>query len=371
MSDEVLASMISQYLSIAGQYTSFSWQGGEPLLMGLDFYKRVVELQQEYGYSGQYVGNSIQTNAILITPELAKLFHDYNFLLGVSLDGPKEIHDYYRQYHNGNGTFDRVMDSIEILKAHNVEFNILAVVNELTAKKADEIYSFFLDKGFYFLQFIPAVDFDAETGEPMGYSVKPDDYGEFLCKLFDKWYNNGNPVVSIRTFDNIATIYAGIKSEACVYMKECGNYAVIEYNGDVYPCDFFVEEGLKLGNIIETPFREIISNQKMRVFSRSKCSDSFEKCSDCEWEYICHCGCQHYRYKDGMDYLCESYRQFFAYADERLKILGERIKRQRQMEMAQRLRRQEIQTNVTKTVNRNDPCPCGSGKKYKKCCMGK
>lgn len=370
MTDKVLESMISQYLSIVGQYTSFSWQGGEPLLMGLDFYKKVVEYQQRYGYSGQYVGNSLQTNAILITPELAKLFHDYNFLLGISLDGPKELHDYYRQYYDGNGTFDKVMESIKILTAYKVEFNILSVINDLTVKKPDEIYDFFFDNRFYFMQFIPAVEFD-NNGQPTEYSVKPNDYGNFLCKLFDRWYNNGNPTVSIRTFDNIVTIYAGIRSESCVYMKECGNYAVIEYNGDVYPCDFFVEEDLKLGNLMETPFKEIINNPKMQSFSKMKCNDSYKACQDCQWEYICHCGCQHYRFQGEMDYLCESYRQFFDYADKRLKILGEKIKRQRETEMVQRLHQQEIQNNTAKIVNRNDPCPCGSGKKYKKCCMVK
>jgi uncharacterized protein len=222
-----------------------------------------------------------------------------------------------------------------------------------------------------FTAFSLRTEFDIETGQPTEYSVKPDDYGDFLCRLFDRWYNNGDLIVSIGTFDNIAIIYAGIRSVACIYMKECGNYAVIEYNGDVYPCDFFVEENLKLGNIMETPLKEIVSGQKMQAFSKLKCNDSYEKCLSCEWEHICHCGCQHYRYQGGMDYLCESYRQLFAYADSRLKILGEKIKRQHAMEMEQRLIQQEKEAIITKTINRNDPCPCGSGKKYKKCCMVK
>lgn len=365
MSDEVLTNTISQYLDITGQYGAFSWQGGEPLLMGVDFFKKVVSLQQVYGYKGQYVGNSVQTNAVLITDEFAKLFSEYNFLLGISLDGPKEIHEYYR----GKGTFQKVMQGINILRNHKVEFNILAVVNDQTVQKPSELYNFFLENKFYYLQFIPAVEFDKETGKPTEFSVNPKEYGNFLCQLFDLWYNNGNPIVSIRTFDNIATIYAGIRSEACIYMKECGNYAVIEYNGDVYPCDFFVEEPLLLGNILRTPLKEIIKSQKMRDFSREKCNfDAFDDCKNCVYEFICHCGCQHYRYNNEMDYLCPAYKEFFAYTENRFKILAERLK----IQLAhQNQRRQFLSEKPQKMPDRNDPCPCGSGKKYKKCCMPK
>ncbi|HGE72451.1 TPA: anaerobic sulfatase maturase [Candidatus Poribacteria bacterium] len=363
MGDEVLLSMISQYLNITGQYGAFSWQGGEPLLMGIDFFKKVVSLQQVYGYRGQYVGNSVQTNATLINDDFAKLFHEYNFLLGVSLDGPSELHEYYR----GKGTFQKVMDGINILRNHKVEFNILSVVNDQTAQKADVLYKFFLENKFYYLQFIPAVEFDRSNGQPTDFSVNPKDYGNFLCQLFDLWYNNGNPAISIRTFDNIATIYAGIKSEACIYMKECGNYAVIEYNGDVYPCDFFVEEPLLLGNILETPLKEIISSQKMRDFSSQKCNfDIFEDCKNCAYEFICHCGCPHYRYNNEMDYLCPAYKQFFAYTESRFRVLANRIKIQYAYQNQQS---KFLSEKPQKTPERNDPCPCGSGKKYKKCCM--
>ncbi len=363
MSDEVLNTIISQYLDITGQYGAFSWQGGEPLLMGVDFFKKVVLLQQTYGYKGQYVGNSVQTNATLINDDFAKLFHEYNFLLGISLDGPKEIHEYYR----GKGTFQSVMEGISILKKHKVEFNILSVVNDLTSQKADVLYKFFLENGFHYLQFIPAVEFDKTSGQPTDFSVSPKDYGDFLCKLFDLWYNNGNPVVSIRTFDNIANIYAGIRSEACIFMKECGNYAVIEYNGDVYPCDFFVEEPLLLGNILKTSLIEIINSQKMLDFSRKKCNfDVFEDCKTCDYNFICYCGCQHYRYNDKMDYLCPAYKQFFSYTEIRFKMLAERLKTQIARQNKQN---QSLAKKNQKVPERNDPCPCGSGKKYKKCCM--
>lgn len=368
MSDKVLASMISQYLSFAGPYTSFSWQGGEPLLMGIDFFKKVVEFQKMYGYSGQYIGNSVQTNLTLITEELAELFHKYNFLVGVSLDGPQEYHDYYRKNSAKNGSFTKVMEGIKILQSHNVEFNILAVVNNFTVKKAKETYSFFTENGFQFLQYIPAVEFD-DRSVATEFSVTSEDYGNFLCQLFDIWYNKGTPIVSIRTFDNIASIYAGIPSEACVFKEECGSYAVIEYNGDVYPCDFFVEESLKLGNLLETPLKQIIQGQKMRKFASNKKDIS---CIDCKWEYICHSGCQHHRKSGKRDYLCDSYKQFFSYSESRFKILGEKIKRQYMERMSLRQNdssKSYISTINRNTIGRNDLCPCGSGKKYKKCCM--
>ena len=361
MSDDVLASMISQYLSFAGQYTSFSWQGGEPLLMGIGFFRRVIELQQMYGYSGQFMGNSVQTNATLLTPDLAELFHNYNFLVGVSLDGPEEYHDHYRKRPGGHGTFHQVMEGAQMLREYDVEFNILSVVNDLTVRKPDEIYSFFLENGFHFLQYIPAVEFDRETGRLLGFSVTPEDYGNFLCRLFDLWYNNGQPAVSIRMFDNIASIYMGRESEACVYKDKCGTYAVVEYNGDVYPCDFFVEEPLRLGNLMDTPLSEIIASPGAQAFNRRK-SQNHPQCRECKWGFICRGGCQHYRDDTGNDYLCSSYKQFFAYSEDRFKTLAQRLKRQQAIE-------RQNTAEIRRAIGRNDPCPCGSGKKYKKCCM--
>jgi uncharacterized protein len=373
MNDDVLESMIKQYLGFAGKYTSIGWQGGEPLLMGLSFFKRVLEFEEMYGYNGQYVGNNVQTNATLVTPGLAELFHNYNFLLGVSLDGPQEYHDHYRKYPSGRASFPRIMESIQILNEYAVEFNILAVVNDITAKIPDETYSFFLENGFRYLQYIPIVEFDRETGQLLDFSVTAEDYGSFLCRLFDLWYNNGQPIASIRTFENIVAAYMGIESEACVYRDECGTYAVVEHNGDVYPCDFFVEEQWHLGNLLETPLKEIIASPKAQEFNRRK-SQNHPECESCKWWSVCRCGCPHSWDRSMNDYLCASYKQFFAHSESRLKILAERLKRERMQNQPPPQQIQEsamIDENdeIWQTVGRNDPCPCGSGKKYKKCCM--
>ncbi len=373
MSDDVLKSMVSQYLSLAGKYTSFGWQGGEPLLMGVSFFRRVVEFQQMYGYSGQFVGNNVQTNTTLITPDLARLFHDYNFLLGVSLDGPEEHHDRYRRYPSGRGSFHRIMQNTQILNEHQAEFNILAVVNNITAKIPDETYSFFVESGFYYLQYIPVVEFDKKTGQLLDYSVNASDYGDFLCRLFDLWYNNAQPMASIRIFENIAAMYLGVPSEACVYRDECGTYAVVEYNGDVFPCDFFVQEQWRLGNLLETPLKDIITGPKVQEFNRRK-SLEHPDCQECEWHSICRCGCPHSWDPSGNDYLCSSYKQFFAHSESRFKTLAEKLKAEGALERMQAQQQgtlEPVTTNddVWKSVRRNDPCPCGSGKKYKKCCM--
>jgi uncharacterized protein len=305
------------------------------------------------------------------------------------------------------------MESIQILEEHKVEFNILAVVNDITAKKPDETYSFFLENGFYYLQYIPAVEFDRKTGQLLDFSVNAKDYGDFLCRLFDLWYNNGQPIASIRTFENIAAIYMGVQSEACVYRDECGTYAVVEHNGDVYPCDFFVEKRWWLGNLMETPLKEIVTGSKVQAFNRRK-SENHPECQGCKWKFICRCGCQNYWDRSGNDYLCSSYKQFFAHSESRFKILAEKLKQQhlrsdpaysggqalespytqgpermgkteasapvaRNSEMARHMPSQPQETyepafvdeddDIWKSVGRNDPCPCGSGKKYKKCCM--
>jgi uncharacterized protein len=376
MSDQVLESMISQYLGFAGKYTSIGWQGGEPLLMGLNFFRRVVEFEEMYGYNGQYVGNNVQTNATLITPELAILFHNYNFLLGVSLDGPEEYNNHYRKYPSGRGSFRKIIEGIRILQDYQVEFNILAVVNNITSKIPDETYGFFLENDFRYLQYIPVVEFDRDTGQIMDFSVTAQDYGDFLCRLFDLWYNNGYPVASIRIFENITAMYMGIKSESCVYRDQCGTYAVVEYNGDVYPCDFFVEKQWLLGNLLEEPLSELILNQKAQEFNNRKSSDHPE-CEECEWKFLCHYGCPHYWDRSQNDYLCSAHKQFFAHTESRFKALAERLKREQpnRQDMApnpEQLEQTAIideNDDIWKSTGRNDPCPCGSGKKFKKCCM--
>jgi uncharacterized protein len=321
MDDATLRTMISRYMKSAGRSAAFGWQGGEPLLAGIDFFRRVVNYQQIYGLPGQLVGNNLQTNGLLIDAEWAKFFRQYNFFVGVSLDGPEDCHNFYRRSANGDGGFQQTLRGIRTLGEHLVEFSILAVVNDVTAKRPEELYSFFLQNGLDRLQFIPCLEFDRESGEPAPHSVSVEGYRDFLCTLFDLWYNHGRPAASIRLFENVLAIYMGREPEICAFKERCGSYAVVEYNGDVYPCDFFVEEPWLLGNLRENSVADILKKRKLREFNNRKAQQA-HGCASCEWNFICHYGCQHYRTPKGENYFCQAYREFFRYTRRRFETLA-------------------------------------------------
>jgi len=384
MSDEILKEFISQFMSLVGQHVSFGWQGGEPLLTGLDFFQRVVTYQQQFGKPGQIVGNGFQTNATLIDDDWAKLFKRYNFLIGVSLDGPADIHDFYRLDHGGKPSYDRVMRAIDILKRHGVEYNILTLLNQKNVTQPKRIYDFFMVQGFRFFQFIPCIEKDQVTGKAASFSITPEQYGEFLCKLFDLWIGDGRPSTYMRTFDSLLMAYAGEEMPTCVFRKNCGDYVVIEHNGDVYACDFFVEPDWFLGNLMETPLKEIINTPKFKVFREWK-SQLTQKCLQCKWFSLCNGGCPKDRtaLQDDVarpSYFCESYKRFFEHSHERFSRLSRQVLAELHgQQFASAITTEDIkppaQTTTSqpadkKKVGRNSPCPCGSGKKYKHCCWG-
>jgi uncharacterized protein len=362
MDDATLRVLIREGMRVMAQTATFGWQGGEPTLTGIDFFRRVVEYQQKFGRSGQYVCNGVQTNGTLIDDEWAELFARYSFLLGVSLDGPRQWHDHYRQRSDGQGSYDRVMRGIEILARHQAEFNILTVVNRLTADHPQAIWDFMLDRGFAYLQFIPCVERDPATGELADFSVLPGQLGDFLCAVFDLWYNHGQPVASVRLFDNLVLAYAGHGSQVCQFQQECGEYVVVEYNGDVYPCDFYVESELRLGNVREQPLDLLATSDKAVTF-RTRKRQGDPACEHCPWLHICNHGCPLMRDHNPVGhthYLCEAYQQLFAYSEERLKELAKRVPPPPQPS--------EDVSRLVPKVGRNDLCPCGSGKKFKRCC---
>jgi len=328
MSPGVLEKFISAVMEYsAGGHCMFSWQGGEPTLAGLDFYKRVVELQSRYGRSGQVVSNTIQTNGLLLDDKFTEFFKKYRVFVGLSLDGPREIHNVYRKYPSGQGTFNDVMAKARLLEREGVEFNILSTVGEETAKHPEKIYTFLVSSGFHYLQFIPAVD--RKSGRmKKSFSVTPETWGDFLCRLFDRWWNNGKPEASVRLFDNFIECLLGLEPGACSFKKRCGEYLVVEHNGDVYPCDFFVNPEFKVGNLLETSFAELVRRVKEN-FGKLK-EEPVKECISCRWNFICNNGCCWFRWVNSgnvsdSDYLCPAYRKFFSYAIDRLRVLADRI----------------------------------------------
>jgi len=358
MSLETYTAFVQKAQSEETRSVSYVWQGGEPMLMGLDFYKRVVEIQDKYRKPGQAITNTVQTNGILINEEWADFFVQNQILVGISVDGPKELHDIHRFTRSQKSVFDRVMNACDIMKANNVDFNILTVVTSETVDYPEEIYDFLREQGFYYLQFIDCIE--KVDGEIAPFSLEPESYGTFLCRLFDAWFANGYPHVSIRLFDNMLQYRVGQIPECCMYKNDCGAYFVIEHNGDVFTCDFFVTKEWYLGNILENAIDELIEHPKRYEFAGLR-SLEHEKCASCKWLGFCQRGCIKSRFFPGDDYsalnyLCEAYTKFFEYTDDRYNFLAWDIKR----------RQQGLPAPVN--IGRNDRCFCGTGKKYKKCC---
>lgn len=321
MSDDTLERLVDTYLFYSYPNSTFAFQGGEPTLAGPAFYERLVELQQRYGRNGQAVSNAMQTNGILLNDRWCELFRQYKWLIGISIDGPEAVHDQYRYNKQGAGTWQKVMQGVELLKKHHVEFNVLCVVSQANVEKAAEIYKFFRSLGVEYLQYIPLSEFDS-NGQPLPFTITPEQYGRFLCETFDLWWPDRRRV-RIRYFDNIAEALAGQKPGACTLHETCDSYAVVEFNGDVYPCDFFVEKDWKLGNINVDSWPEIARRQRRYQFAAKK-TIAHPECQACEYQSICHGGCPKHRHDrhanfDELDYFCAAYKMIFARSVEPLK----------------------------------------------------
>ncbi len=382
MDGAVLKETLRQALECASGPVTFCWQGGEPTLMGLSFYEKAVALEKKYG-QGQPVANAIQTNGLLIDHEWASFFRKNRFLVGLSLDGPPRIHDRYR-LGAGAGTCERVADSARLLLKSGVEVNALTVVTALSADFPEEIVAFHKDLGLTHMQFIPCVETDPRTGTVAPYSVGPEQYGRFLCRLFDLWiqdFRGGIPSFSVRFFESVFHSYASLEPPECTLLRECGNYLVVEHNGDIYPCDFFVTPELKLGNVMEGRLADFLNSPGQAAFGRLK-GKLPPACAHCAWLLLCRGGCTKDRVKDSaIPFLCRSYMLFFEHADEHYRRLAAAWR------AGNEGRGSHAPVHPRGTANdapggraaghapayrgetgRNDPCPCGSGVKYKKCC---
>jgi uncharacterized protein len=326
MPDDVLERMVSSYLRTpqATSYT-FSWQGGEPALLGLDFFKKAVALQMRYGASGAIVCNGFQTNGTLITDELAAFAAEYKFLFGISLDGPAQAHDHYRRTVDGKPTHALVLRGIDRLRKQGVELNILALVSDRTVGQPREIYGYFKNQGFLHQQYVPCVEWGA-NGQPRPYSITGQQWGAFLCGIFDRWIAEDVGRVSIRLFDSILEYLVNGRRNACTMGTDCRQYFVVEYDGSVYPCDFFVREELKLGNIKTGSWRDFLASPIYREFGLAKAGWG-DECRACSWLPFCHGDCQKFRPAGSKSVLCDGWKAFFAHALPRLQGIADGMKK--------------------------------------------
>jgi len=338
MSEDILEETVKQVLRQGETDVSFGWQGGEPTLMGLPFFQKAVELQQLYG-KGQSVGNGLQTNGLLIDQEWAEFLSEFKFLIGLSLDGPEHIHNRYRLMRNGKGSWSRVVDKAKLLLDKGVATNAITVINDYSVDFPEEIYAFHKAIGLDYMQFIPCLESDPRDPSSVApFSAPSDKYGRFLCRVFDLWLDDFDGIVattSIRFFDSLFHIYVDLPAPECTLLKECGVYVVVEHNGDVYSCDFFVDPDWKLGNIMTDRLLDMLNSSTQKRFGQLKASLP-KDCLNCAWLRTCRGGCfkdrLHNPSNAELNNFCESYKMFFEHADKRFKELAAEWKRQQEVD---------------------------------------
>ena len=382
MSDETMEAYIRQ--TIEGHSVpevTIVWQGGEPTLMGLDFFRRAVAVERKWARPGLRVENSFQTNGILIDEEWCRFFHDNNFLVGLSLDGPRDLHDAYRHDKGGRPVFGKVQRAARLMQKHAVEFNILCTVNAVNSRRPLDVYRYFRDDlGARYIQFIPIVERDNDTGNQEGTrvtdrTVDPGQYGRFLIEIFDEWVRRDVGIMFVLFFDGVLASYARGYSSLCVLTPTCGECVALEHNGDLYSCDHFVEPRHFLGNIRRIPLPELVASEAQRSFGRAK-SDTLPKyCRECQYLFTCHGECPKNRVlttpegEPGLNWLCAGLKAFFAHVDRPLRTMADLLRRGRYADGIMKILAREEGRSIPEEhkVGRNDPCPCGSGRKHKDC----
>lgn len=390
MTDAVLESYIRQY--IEGQRSPvihFAWQGGEPTLLGVDYFRKIVALQNRYAH-GKQIENALQTNGVLLNNEWAHFFAEHNFLIGLSIDGPRKFHDAYRVDKGGRPTFDRVMRGIEILKRNGVEFNTLTTVHRANSNHPKEVYQFLKCNGSGFMQFIPVVERISsratenglalvlptfpEASQVAGWSVEPLQFGSFLISIFDEWVRKDVGRIFVQLFDVCLEMWMGIEPSLCVFRKTCGSALAIEHDGDVYSCDHFVYPQNRLGNLMSEPLASLVQSQEQQRFGEAKDATLPSYCRSCDVRFACNGECPKNRFactpdgEPGLNYLCAGYKMFFHHIDPYMRFMARELASNRAPANVMRWITERETLKSTSDCGRNDPCPCGSGQKFKRCC---
>jgi uncharacterized protein len=399
MADDLLEIYIKQLIESQPRSpeVNIAWQGGEPTLMGLDFFKRAVELAEQYKKPGQSLLHTMQTNGTKIDDNWAAFFKEKNFLIGLSVDGPREMHDAYRVNKGGAGSFDQVMRGHEFLLKHKVDTNILCTVHAANQDYPLEVYRFFRDElKTEFMQFIPIVErattdllpladsgWSARDGgeRPLytqagslvtNRSVGGEQYGRFLSAIFDEWIKTDVGTIFVQIFDVTLGSHVG-QHTLCIFAPTCGDALALEHTGDVYSCDHYVEPDYLLGNIRETHLIELVASDQQRQFGRHKLDSLPKYCVECEVRYACHGGCPRNRFiqtpdgEEGLNYLCAGYKYFFKHVERPMQMMANLVRNGRYADEIMSLYAPEKPATTFLSAGRNDPCPCGSGKKFKNC----
>ena len=349
MSDAVLSTFITNYItSQPTPVVEFVWQGGEPTILGIDFFKRVVELQKRFAGT-KTITNSLQTNGTLLTTEWCRFLKKNNFMVGISLDGPKEVHDRYRRDRQGKGTFDPVMRGLRLLQEHKVEYNVLACVARDTAKRSLDVYHFFKEEGVEFIQFTPvverlspsdsappglllagpaALDKKDDPGRVTPWSVIPEEYGDFLIAIYEEWVRHDVGSIFVMNFEWALNAWIGNPSPVCIYAKQCGRSVVIEHNGDVFACDHCVYPQHRIGNIKTDKLLDMVEESLKSGFGVCKEAALPRWCKECEVLPACQGGCPKHRFEStpydepGLQYLCAGYKKFFFHIRKYLRAMA-------------------------------------------------
>jgi len=395
MPDEVMEAYIRQTLESQRVPSAIiAWQGGEPTLMGLDFFRRAAEVTKKHLPAGMALEHTLQTNGVLLDDAWCQFLHEERILVGLSLDGPQPLHDAYRHDKAGKPVFDKVVRAVRLMQKHGVEFNILCTVNAANSQHPLDVYRFFRDElGARYLQFIPIVERDNDTGHQEGTqvtdrSVRPEQYGRFLIEIFDEWVRHDVGEMFVQTFDGVLASWIRGRSSLCIFQPTCGEGVALEHNGDVYSCDHFVEPAHLLGNILDTPLAELVASEKQRAFGRAKSETLPAYCRACEWLFTCHGECPKNRVlttpdgEPGLNWLCAGLKAFFQHTARPMKIMADLLRRGRSAPEVMEILAAEQRPSAggdrpglvalrrgpaPATVGRNAPCPCGSGRKFKVC----
>ena len=396
MSDEVLETYIRQYIDQQDvPEVGFAWQGGEPTLLGVDFFRKAVTLQQQYA-DGKRITNAIQTNGTLLNDEWCQFLTEHDFLVGISIDGPAELHDAYRVDKRQRPTFDRVMRGVEFLKKHKTEFNTLTVVNRVNSQHPLEVYRFLKEIGSGFIQFIPLVERKADgeakklqldlatPPDPAGgdspdspvtsWSVTAQDYGDFLVQIFEEWVRRDVGKYFVQIFDVSLGAWMAMPPSLCIFAPTCGTAMAMEHDGNVYACDHYVYPRYKLGNILNRSIGEMVNSDQQRRFGADKADKLPRFCRECDVRFACNGECPKHRFLEtpdgepGLNYLCRAYKTFFHHVDPAMRMMASLLRSGRPAAMVMDWIAEQDRQNAHKTAKRNDPCPCGSGRKFKHCC---